>query len=221
MPCWRRQRIGDARGAGWSKLLVSTPATFPSAAMPTAAERQALAFLAVIAALGAGGRVLAARGFERELASAGPRPEADGVGGVDDALDRQIRAVDSARDARSATARRSPAPRTAASGSPRPSARSAAAAARTSVAMSPIDVDVASAAELERLPRIGPALAARIVATRDSLGGFGSMEALRHVRGIGPSTAALLEPLVTFSSRPRPFHDAAPGTRRRPVVPAH
>jgi competence protein ComEA len=65
-----------------------------------------------------------------------------------------------------------------------------------------IDVDAASLTELTRLPRVGPALARRIVAQRDSCGPFGSIEALGKVRGIGPATLELLAPLVTFSGRP-------------------
>ena len=48
-----------------------------------------------------------------------------------------------------------------------------------------IDVDRAPAGELIRLPRIGPTLAARIVANRDSRGPFGSLVQLDRVTGIG------------------------------------
>ena len=68
----------------------------------------------------------------------------------------------------------------------------------------PIDLDVATAAELERLPGIGPALAARIIADRDSLGPFGSLTELDRVRGVGPALCKRLEPLVRFSGVPRP-----------------
>ena len=66
-----------------------------------------------------------------------------------------------------------------------------------------IDVDIATAEQLEGLPRVGPALADRIVANRDSLGAFGSLDALGEVRGIGPAMLKLLSPVVTFSGRPR------------------
>jgi competence protein ComEA len=68
----------------------------------------------------------------------------------------------------------------------------------------PLDVNSATATELERLPKVGPVLAQRIVAWRDSHGKFDSMEALRHVPGIGAVTASLLAPLVTFSNGYRP-----------------
>jgi DNA uptake protein ComE-like DNA-binding protein len=68
----------------------------------------------------------------------------------------------------------------------------------------PIDLDTASEDAIETLPRVGPALARRIVANRDSLGPFRSLDGLRRVKGIGPATIALLGPLVTFSRQTRP-----------------
>jgi competence ComEA-like helix-hairpin-helix protein len=63
-----------------------------------------------------------------------------------------------------------------------------------------IDVDRAEAAELERLPGIGPALAARIVAERRARGAFGGPEGLLRVTGIGPKTLAKLRPYLSVSS---------------------
>jgi competence protein ComEA len=67
----------------------------------------------------------------------------------------------------------------------------------------PVDLDRASAAEIERLPGIGPALAGRIVASRDSLGPFGGLAALARVKGVGPATLKRLARLVTFSGQAR------------------
>ncbi|MDZ7631298.1 MAG: helix-hairpin-helix domain-containing protein [Gemmatimonadaceae bacterium] len=67
-----------------------------------------------------------------------------------------------------------------------------------------VDVDRADVVALERLPRIGPALAARIVADREARGAYGSVEALQRVRGIGPKLAGALRGHVTFSGIPRP-----------------
>jgi competence ComEA-like helix-hairpin-helix protein len=72
----------------------------------------------------------------------------------------------------------------------------------------PIDVDRASAEEIERLPGIGPALAQRIVTNRDSLGTFGALDALCDVRGVGPALTKRLRPLVTFTGAPRPLSGA-------------
>jgi hypothetical protein len=68
----------------------------------------------------------------------------------------------------------------------------------------PIDLDTATEDDIETLPRVGPALAHRIVANRDSLGPFRSIDGLRRVKGIGPATITLLGPLVTFSRQTRP-----------------
>ena len=64
-------------------------------------------------------------------------------------------------------------------------------------AVGPIDLNRASAAELEALPRVGPALARRIVDDREANGPFRSIDELDRVRGIGPRTIELLRPLVT------------------------
>jgi hypothetical protein len=50
----------------------------------------------------------------------------------------------------------------------------------------------ASRAELERLPRVGPVLAERIVAGRP----YRSVAQLDRVKGVGPATLAKLRPLV-------------------------
>jgi competence protein ComEA len=65
-----------------------------------------------------------------------------------------------------------------------------------------VDLDRATEAEIDRLPRVGPALAKRIVANRDSFGAFGSLQGLERVRGVGPATLERLAILVTFSGRP-------------------
>lgn len=48
-----------------------------------------------------------------------------------------------------------------------------------------VDVNTATVAELERLPGIGPALAARIVEERNQHGPFASVEDIARVSGIG------------------------------------
>ena len=65
-----------------------------------------------------------------------------------------------------------------------------------------IDVDRATAAELERLPGIGPSLASRIVADREQNGLFGTAEALRRVKGIGPRTLERIRPYLARPHAP-------------------
>lgn len=62
-----------------------------------------------------------------------------------------------------------------------------------------IDPNRATATELVRLPRIGPALAARIIQFRDSAGpgAFQSIADLERVPGIGAGLARALIPYVT------------------------
>jgi competence protein ComEA len=58
-----------------------------------------------------------------------------------------------------------------------------------------IDVNHATAAELRRLPGIGPTLSQRIIEARGKKA-FRSVEDLRHVRGIGAKTLERLRPLT-------------------------
>ncbi len=60
-----------------------------------------------------------------------------------------------------------------------------------------IDINTAGAAELERLPQVGPMLASRIVAYRSEHGAFQRAEELLQVPGIGPKTYELLQAYVT------------------------
>jgi len=60
-----------------------------------------------------------------------------------------------------------------------------------------VNLNTADAAALETLPRVGPALAARIIAWRESNGRFGAIEELTSVSGIGEKTFDGLRELVT------------------------
>jgi competence ComEA-like helix-hairpin-helix protein len=67
-----------------------------------------------------------------------------------------------------------------------------------------IDADRATAAELARLPKVGPALARTIVAYREKHGPFGGLEALDRVPGLGPGLLAAVGPHLSFSAPAAP-----------------
>ena len=60
-----------------------------------------------------------------------------------------------------------------------------------------VNINTASSAELETLPRVGPAMAERIIAWRDTNGRFSSVDDLLNVTGIGDKTFEALRELVT------------------------
>ena len=61
----------------------------------------------------------------------------------------------------------------------------------------PVDLNRATAAELDDLPGIGPATAQAIVDHRTANGPFASVDDLEAVRGIGPAKLDAIRPLVT------------------------
>lgn len=63
-----------------------------------------------------------------------------------------------------------------------------------------LDLNTATASELEALPGIGPTIAGRIVAYREEKGPFVSTEELLLVRGIGEKLLQTLEPYVTVTA---------------------
>ena len=59
-----------------------------------------------------------------------------------------------------------------------------------------INLNTATVSELQRLPRIGPKMAARIIAYREAHGAFRRVPDLMQVRGIGKKTLAQLTPYL-------------------------
>jgi DNA uptake protein ComE-like DNA-binding protein len=201
--------------------------------MPTPAEKKAMLFFAVVGFLGVSVRAVRAVAGGDQVPASSVR-----------ALDRQLEAVDSARAAtgqRKAGRRRAnkkvrarndsvsgnssseaPAP-----GQTRTTKRRSRKQApskigsRTSLPpdpaapIGPLDLDVASAAQIESLPGIGPVLAKRVVSDRETRGPFGSIGNLRRVSGIGSALAGKLAPVVTFSGTPRPLSAAPPDSSAR------
>jgi len=78
-----------------------------------------------------------------------------------------------------------------------PSAAAAPPASPSGGAKSLVNLNTASAAELDALPGIGAVLAQRIIDDRQANGPYASVDDLARVRGIGPVLLEDLRPLVT------------------------
>jgi len=191
--------------------------------MPTPAEKRALVFLSAVLSLGAVVRATKALSAEPPPPSAAARAD----------LHRQIVAVDSADSVeRIAGAKKhrskrpvrvgistvdgsdaSVRPDSATSGKRRKKSTKILADASGKVRDigvspgGPVDVDRAQEWEILSLPKIGPALAHRILTNRDSLGPFGSLDELRRVKGVGDAVVEAITPYVTFSLQPRQFRE--------------
>jgi len=77
-----------------------------------------------------------------------------------------------------------------------PARGSAASAGETPSATAPLDLNTASAEQLDALPGVGPATAQKIIDYRQAHGPFRSIDELEGVPGIGPSKLAQLKGLV-------------------------
>jgi competence protein ComEA len=74
----------------------------------------------------------------------------------------------------------------------------------------PLDLNRASAADIDALPGIGAVLAQRVIDYRTASGGFRSIDDLRQVKGIGAKKLDRLRPLVMVSM------PAAPAKTEKP-----
>ena len=97
-----------------------------------------------------------------------------------------------------------------------PLAASAAASAGT------VNVNTATAEQLQLLPRIGPSVAQRILEYRKENGKFASLDDLMLVRGIGEATYAQLKPYVSLSGDTTLSHKVkvTRGSKPAPAAPA-
>jgi competence protein ComEA len=159
--------------------------------MSLRSDHKALLFLGGIALLGAAVRASRAVG-----ATASAQP----------ALERQMQAADSAK--RSQTGKRQQ-PRK----PPAPKSRGERVAAVAPAAPADpshrdyrgrLDLDVATAAEIDALPGVGPTLAKRIVVQRMTGGPYRELTALRRVKGVTLKLLAALDSLVAFSGVYKP-----------------
>lgn len=187
--------------------------------MPTPAERQALLFFAAIAALGVGVNAWRAVRSGDAAVQGSPTELASQIARVD-----SLTAASPSREAGRAALKKRNAEKKARKQAeqgagtrvrPAPPAASWPSVVPPPSSVGPLDLDIAPAVAIESLPRIGPALAARIVASRDSFGPFGSLEGLQRVRGIGPAMAKALRDRVAFSGVPRAGLPAGKGKAKR------
>jgi DNA uptake protein ComE-like DNA-binding protein len=186
--------------------------------MSLRADHKALVFVGAVAVLGAGVRVVRAASGSTAIPNAQP------------ALDRQMASADSAAASASSRAdrndsngrargRRASSRRRLASvdsadtsafdpeqGTPS-RRRSAGPLDRRGYVGGRLDLDVATAAQIDSLPGITPTIARRIAADRVRRGPFLSLDGLRRVSGIGPTLIKRLDSLVTFSGA---YTQAAP-----------
>lgn len=79
-----------------------------------------------------------------------------------------------------------------------PTTSAGAAASGVGSSGAPINLNTATAEQLETLPGIGPSFAQAIIAERTKRNGFDSIDELRSVRGIGDRRFADLKPMVTL-----------------------
>jgi competence protein ComEA len=70
----------------------------------------------------------------------------------------------------------------------------------SSAPATPIDLNTATAAQLEKLPGIGARTAQLIIEHRQKNGGFKKVEELMNIKGIGEKSFLKLKPLVTIAT---------------------
>jgi len=81
----------------------------------------------------------------------------------------------------------------------------------------PIDMNSATEEEIESLPRVGPALAARIVAYREAHGPFRAIADLDPVSGVGPALLASLATRVRFGTSRQNLSNNQPTRAPTPI----
>jgi competence protein ComEA len=82
-----------------------------------------------------------------------------------------------------------------------------------------LDLDVATAAQIDSLPGVGPTMAKRIVVDRMKRGPFVTRDGFRRVAGVGPAFLARIDSLVVFSGTvrfPTEADTVIPSRRRSP-----
>ena len=62
-----------------------------------------------------------------------------------------------------------------------------------------VNINTAGQKELQRIPRVGPVTAQKIIDLRLTKGGFTSIEQLVEIRGIGKATLEKIKPYITLN----------------------
>lgn len=75
-----------------------------------------------------------------------------------------------------------------------------------------VNMNAATAAELDAVPGIGPVLAARIIEYREAIGPFRSVQDLQEVSGIGPRSIERMAPYLTTEESTRLVVEAGGGS---------
>jgi competence protein ComEA len=79
-------------------------------------------------------------------------------------------------------------------------AKSGRAAKAKATATSPVNLNAATAAQLQTLPGVGASAAQRILDYRQKNGSFKKIEELMNVKGIGEKSFLKLKPLITVGA---------------------
>ncbi len=75
--------------------------------------------------------------------------------------------------------------------------------------VTPVNLNTATAADLEALPGVGSSTARLIIEHRDKNGGFKKVEELMNIKGIGEKSFLKLKPMVTVAPVKSERHDDA------------
>lgn len=83
----------------------------------------------------------------------------------------------------------------------------------------PVNLNTASAAELQEVPGIGPATAQKILDTRKSYGAFKSVDDLLAIKGIGQKRLDKMRKYLTVGKSPAKKQPATPERASAPAKP--
>jgi comEA protein len=81
----------------------------------------------------------------------------------------------------------------------------------------PINLNTASATDLQQVPGIGPSTAQKILDTRKSYGAFKSVDDLLAIKGIGPKKLEKMRKYLTVGKAPTKKQSSSPQTASVPT----